>query len=230
MKALKTMALLSSAALLAACGTATAGWKEVSQEKFLEEVTAVEDYQYAVAHVTGKATATETIEGSGEQLDSLLSMMGMELGSNTEETEIDYTFNYTEDGWVCDDPDAAAAGIEGDKLFMQMNYKEAYKGLIVEETSEEETTEEETTEEVEIVPVTKFYSGKGWKIDSEVEGMGKTTMILDEKAYIVANDTDINFFVTQDFTARGYDAVITMSMRSVSTLKIAYSGEYAVEA
>jgi|GEM_PF-4007867 len=232
MKTIKLLALTSAAALLAACGTAGESWKEVSQEKFLEEVCAVEDYQYAKAHVTGTAHTVTTTSGSGEQLEAALSAMQMSLGTTEEDMDIDLSFTYTDEGWVNDDPEAEESGLNANQVLVQMNHMEAYEKILPAEDSEETTEEDsEATPVIDIKPTLKFYSGKGWKIYQEIEGVGKSTSIMDEKAYMVSTDSDITMSMSQDLSAYGMDAVLEVTVRSISNIKIAYSGEYtALEA
>ena len=237
MKAIKLVALTSAAALLAACGTGgngdtTGGWEEVDRETFIAGVTAVEDYQYLHAHVTGAYTATRALSGEGEDWDTVkdIIMSGNSMTSlvESETDDIDVALTYGEEGWEFDDPEDASELEQeaGQEVLFQLNKAEYFEGLIPEEASEDETEETEQ----EIVTTVKLYSGKGWKVTLDAGDVQHLELVLDQKAWIVSESTTYSYAFTQDMSTYGYDAVVTMATTVEMNMAVAYSGEYVAPA
>lgn len=242
MKTIKLLALTSAAALLAACGTAggntNGNWKEVPAEEFVAKITAVEDYQPAKASIHLETTTNTVITGEGDIWETYASAHASELSEQqqTSSETKDINLTYTEEGWVADNPEDAE-GMELDQ-FAQYNKEEMFPGLL---PSSEEGAEETEDTSIDLGQKVKFFTGKGYKVESEMtmpipfEGITgemniNATEIFDEKAWPIKMDSTSLTTVHQDVASTSDPETILMSMTYVTTVEtnasITYSGVY----
>lgn len=249
MKTIKLLALTSAAALLAACGTAggntNGNWKEVTAEEFVGQITAVEDYQPAKAAIHLETTTTTVITGEGDMWEQYASMKASDLSEQqqTSSETKDINLTYTERGWVADNPEDA----EGMQLsqFVQYNKEDMFADLL---PSSEESPEETADTSIDLGQKIKFFTGKGYKVESEMtmplpieleEGMTgemkiNAAEIFDEKAWPIKMDSTTLTTMHQDFASPTDPETIAMSVTYVTTVEtnasITYSGVYTAPA
>ena len=244
MKTIKLLALTSAAALLAACGTTggntNGNWKEVTAEEFVAKITAVEDYQPAKAAIHLESTTSTVITGEGDMWETFASQYASKLSEQqqTSSETKDINLTYTEEGWVADNPEDA----EDMKLdqFVQYNKEEMFASLL---PSSEEGTEETEDTSIDLGQTIKFFTGKGYKIESEMtlavpaltegvtgEANMKGTQIFDEKAWPIKMDMTTVATVHQDIPSPTNSEAVAVTLTTVTNdethMTITYSGVY----
>ncbi len=202
----------------ASCGSNNGGWREVSQKEFIADITAIPNENYFMAHVVGSWAYSVSVTSSGEDWETVQSIAGYTINDTSEEGFVEFDDNYhyglsTGDQrphWLLTDD--SAEGPHMGEYLEQKNTKAAWAEIIP---------------NTEMVSNNHFFIGDGFKCSIDMRGEGftnqKGTIKLDEKAYIVKYDVTATSTTVYDYSAQGFDAVMTLATYSDMHFSVEYN-------